>query len=50
MHQRERVALPELMATDGPKHAVLLFLRQSGQLVTERRTDHSPTKLVLRPA
>jgi hypothetical protein len=50
MHQSKRVALPELMAGDGPNHPVLLFVRQSGQLVTERGTDHSPTKLVLRPA
>jgi hypothetical protein len=50
MHQSKRVALPELMAADGPKHAVLLFVHQSGQLVTERRTDHSPAKLVLRAA
>jgi hypothetical protein len=50
MHQTERVTLPELMAADGPQHAVLLLVRESSQLVAERRTDCSSAKLVLRAA
>jgi hypothetical protein len=48
MHESQRVALPELMVGDGPEHAVLLLVRESTQLVAERRPDHSPAELVLR--
>ncbi len=47
LHQSQRVSLPELMAGNGPEHAVLVLVRQANQLVPERRPDHSPAELVL---
>jgi hypothetical protein len=47
VHQSQCVTLPELVPVDGSEHPVLLFVLQSGELVTERRTDSPVPKLVL---
>jgi hypothetical protein len=35
------------MASNRPQHKILLFGSESTQLVSQRRTNHSPAKLVL---
>jgi len=50
MHQGKRVALPELVASQGAEHAVLLFVGESAELVAKRRADPTPAELVLRVA
>ena len=50
MHQGKRVALPELVASQGAEHAVLLFVGESAELVAKRRADPTPAELVLRAA
>jgi hypothetical protein len=47
VHQGQCVTLPELVPADGSKHAVLLFMHKSSQLMAERRTDGSAPKLGL---
>jgi hypothetical protein len=50
VHQSQCVTLPELVTADGSKHAVLLFMHESSQLVAKRRPDFPAPKLVLRAA
>jgi hypothetical protein len=47
VRQSQCVTLPELVPGDGSEHPVLLFVLQSGELITERRTDSPVPKLVL---
>jgi hypothetical protein len=47
MHQSQCVTLPELVAADGSEHAILLFMRESSQLMAERRPDDPAPKLIL---
>jgi hypothetical protein len=50
MHQGKCVALPELVASHGAEHAVLLLVGESAELVAKRRADPTPAELVLRTA